>query len=444
MIIIIEKIIFSMFLYSPCSPHDQEIKSQAFGHGNSEKDQEHYIKNARIAIDHIVNKIFPIYFSEEHSNQLNTNDWHNSSFNKTIQFCSRWRKDIATTIQKKYHILPEKNGFGIPRKENWPTVYELILGGSYEVYGKALASRLVKTLENEPRFQEVAKPISKTPELTNEIEALKIKEKINSLKLNLCWKFFQKEEIDPRVVDFTDRMRIKTKSSPELIEEERQKCSTSSQVEALKIKQAHILLKMERDQNPIDFEQKRDLSIIKQWINIGVISKDPSHYAIGTLSYSVNDSKPIILTKYSTYFDLDRKDYNRTISDQIINQSYVKLTHQDVTDIDATLQDAKLFFDKALNWKNDEPTEELILNVALMIYLLSHNHRDVRGTAAETEWIERAIYQFHQFDVESPPERMPDLIALTHFDLDEYLQAYQSSFQIKRRLTTLSFGFVSV
>ena len=65
------------------------------------------------------------------------------------------------------------------------------------------------------------------------------------------------------------------------------------------------------------------------------------------------------------------------------------------------------------------------------MYLLAHNHRDARGTAAESEWIERSIYQTHNFDMICAQDRMPDLIAFSKFQMDEYLTEYKNSFELK-------------
>jgi hypothetical protein len=159
-------------------------------------------------------------------------------------------------------------------------------------------------------------------------------------------------------------------------------------------------------------------------------------YVIGTLKYRSQEGSAKILTKYAMHMPYSEGDSMDAVLLKIMQRHIILLGHQDVTDIEATLSDAKIFFDQAMSWTHDRGIESLKDSVGCMMFLLAHSHRDTRGTAAESEWIEHAIYLAHNLLLSSEASRMPDLIAFSHFDIEEFLMEYKGSFT----LTALSGG----
>ena len=69
--------------------------------------------------------------------------------------------------------------------------------------------------------------------------------------------------------------------------------------------------------------------------------------------------------------------------------------------------------------------------MAHFCFLATHNIRDVRGTAAENEWMERAIYLSHKFDISTPQNQMVDLEAFANPLFSDFSKVYHKMVEVK-------------
>lgn len=146
----------------------------------------------------------------------------------------------------------------------------------------------------------------------------------------------------------------------------------------------------------------------------------------------IDGGTPTLLTRVTTWIDADPALSAEAIFTKMKTHSFVSLFHQDCIDVGHTLSEAGQFFNKAMSWKEADGLDALKTHVGCMMYLLAHNHRDIRGTAATSEWLERAIYCSHGFEMASSSDRMPDLLALTNPDLKSFFAEYMSSFELHK------------
>ncbi len=420
-------------------------RAHAFGHTKDE-DQEFFIRNSDVCINHCVEKIFKKYLSQKAENPSTS-----SCFAKTIDMTSSFRKKIALKQEEKNAKAqglpydPSTCRFGVSRlKAELPTVYEVVLGKLYEPTGNKLATQITQSLEACKAFDEFLG--TEVSCATLDRSSLSYRDE-KGLFLHIDWKFFCKEEIDPSAADPTQVKMEDLLSSEKFMMQinELQKSKggiTKADLEEITSASALTLVRQRKERNPAQFWFHRDISILKkmqqkwevfQSLRPSDISSslDPNGFIIGTLSYSIQGKAPVVLTKYSTYFESRPNESKEDILVRIRKKSFVTLCHQDVTDLNTTLSDANLYFDDAIHWTSDQGIDALQDTVGKMIFLLAHNHRDMRGTAAETEWIEKAIYKLHGFELPHDEQRMPDLIAFGNYDMNEYLVEYKRSTPLK-------------
>lgn len=422
---------------------------QAFKHLD-EKDQLFFQKNSSTGIDFCVDKIFKKYLEERTSDPEKST----SCFDKTIKTMSSHRNAIARKTEQRSALNSGVSydettcKFGISRTKQMPTVYELVLGGGYEQTGNKVAQLIARDLLTCREFEKFRETSSaeivptagetSTPGMNFTDE--------KGLNLQMNWKFLHAKDIDPTSIDPTDVSSdsiLKSKAFGSKVQEMKKLRGslTFSDIESLTTSFSLEMVHERKRMNPEMFWCQRDMSIITHMqkdlprfesLRPSQISSRlrPAGYIIGTLSYSLQGRDPVVLTKYSTYFESIPGEPKEEILERIQRCSFIKLSHQDITDVPITLSDAKLYFDDAIHWTPEQGIEQLKNSVGKMIYLLAHNHRDVRGTAAATEWIEKAIYKLHGFQLASPEERMPDLIAFGNYHMDEYLEEYKGSFNL--------------
>jgi hypothetical protein len=148
------------------------------------------------------------------------------------------------------------------------------------------------------------------------------------------------------------------------------------------------------------------------------------------LTACLADNEPMALTRYTTWIDVKPADTPDEVFEKMRAHSFVHLLHQDSFEVPKTLKQAEQLFKQAVLWKPLEThLDDLVSKVGQLMFLLAHNHRDIRGTAATSEWLERALYEVNGFKMASDSKRLPDLIAFANpFSLEQYLKAYKASF----------------
>jgi hypothetical protein len=87
-------------------------------------------------------------------------------------------------------------------------------------------------------------------------------------------------------------------------------------------------------------------------------------------------------------------------------------------------------FAKAVLWKPAEKLQQLKDLMTLHSYLSAHNHRDIRGTASETEVLERAIYRSHGIHAVHDPKKLVDLEAFANPMLSVFAKSYDQMTQL--------------
>lgn len=211
------------------------------------------------------------------------------------------------------------------------------------------------------------------------------------------------------------------------------------------IKKQHAMLAAFREVNPPMYRQHKLAQVVHNLRSIFPdVADEPGercfkHDACNhrtsflsfQLTYTLPDQAPMPMTRLTTWLDADPALTAEAIFTKMKAHSYVSLFHQDCLDVPKTLSDAGIYFNKAMNWKEEDGIDDLKQHVGCMMYLLAHNHRDVRGTAASSEWLERAIYKSFGLTIASSPDRMPDLLAFTYPDLSAFMREYIASFELE-------------
>lgn len=105
-------------------------------------------------------------------------------------------------------------------------------------------------------------------------------------------------------------------------------------------------------------------------------------------------------------------------------RSIISILHQDTFLIKPMLNDIAKVFKEAIEW-NRENIKDLKERVALLQYELAHAMPFHRGSAAISEWIEMAIYEFHGYKLTYNPKKMVNLEALTSM-LPDFVKNYDS------------------
>ncbi|MBP9841139.1 MAG: hypothetical protein KBC64_01785 [Simkaniaceae bacterium] len=104
----------------------------------------------------------------------------------------------------------------------------------------------------------------------------------------------------------------------------------------------------------------------------------------------------------------------------------VMLIHQDSTLIKPTLDIISKVFEKIIHWDRED-IRKLQDGTALLRYLFAHCCPFDRGSAAIGEWLERALYAYHGFEVTHSPEISGDLEALTAISFEQFRDVYPST-----------------
>lgn len=113
--------------------------------------------------------------------------------------------------------------------------------------------------------------------------------------------------------------------------------------------------------------------------------------------------------------------------------STVLMIHQDEFRIQETLLEIAKIFETVVKWdRNAQSINDLKETMALLMHLATHNIRDRRGTAAENEWLEAAIYHALGLNFKSDKTKSVDLEAFANPFLKDFVTLYKD-------MTNLSF-----
>lgn len=170
-----------------------------------------------------------------------------------------------------------------------------------------------------------------------------------------------------------------------------------------------LMMKRLSEVSPADYEKMKMTECI-QCLKEHFEDEPKSGWALLTNQFEINQ-KMYPISQYLTWFYCDG------MSDPIqmleVN-SFVSILHQDPSLIDEVLQDAAQVFERMIRWNREEDDLlSLMQGMALFQYELGHAMPFWRGSSAICEWMERAIYAYHGFDVAYNQKKMVNLEALT-------------------------------
>ncbi|MES2199460.1 MAG: hypothetical protein V4489_04765 [Chlamydiota bacterium] len=151
-----------------------------------------------------------------------------------------------------------------------------------------------------------------------------------------------------------------------------------------------------------------------------------------TASIGMNDA----IQPLTTYNALAYIKKNRLLdgSDPICMRCPI-LLHQPPELIQTTLEESAKVFQKIMDWDGND-LNSLQEQMGLLTYLLVHNMRDVRGSAAETEWFTHAIYEALGVLVTTNEAYLQDLEAFAHPLLPDFIDRYKMLYSLKLREPT--------
>jgi hypothetical protein len=165
-----------------------------------------------------------------------------------------------------------------------------------------------------------------------------------------------------------------------------------------------------------------------QPINEGEELPPKTHYLLFSMRHEVL-GKLYATSKFVTWLNrTPGEDLDDTL-DRAYENSRWLVMHQDIFLLEDTLKECERLFRDVLSWDHSKGTLELIEKMAPLIYLLTHSHRDSRGTAAMNEWLERGIYKSFGFDMLALSTRMIDLDAFCN-TYPVYFEIYKKSFSL--------------
>lgn len=129
------------------------------------------------------------------------------------------------------------------------------------------------------------------------------------------------------------------------------------------------------------------------------------------------------------------KDPTNHPLEHMMDNALVMLLHQDEQLIEPTLRDIAKIFERVVKWNAaTQSLEALQEQMALLLYMATHNIRDSRGTAAENEWLARAIYEVLGVQAFTSSDQVVDIEAFAHPFLSEFVKTYKQMVTLKLRI----------
>jgi len=137
------------------------------------------------------------------------------------------------------------------------------------------------------------------------------------------------------------------------------------------------------------------------------------------------DGKMYALSQYLTWLN---RNFEEDPVENMTNRSIISIIHQDPFLIEPMLKDIAKIFKKAIEWK-DGNIKTLKEDVELLDCELHHAMPFKRGSAAVSEWLEKAIYRYHEFNLTYNPKKMVNLEALTS-SFNQFVENYDSMIEL--------------
>jgi hypothetical protein len=163
-----------------------------------------------------------------------------------------------------------------------------------------------------------------------------------------------------------------------------------------------------------------------EWV--GSPSYFKSLYVVATISFEIR-GEMLPIYQYVTWLYRDPEHPEEDLLERMVLHSIPMVVHQYESYLGETLEDMGRVFEEMIRW-NGKDLFELKKLMALFRYGLV-SMPFARGTAAITEWFESAIYGYHHIQFQSDEGRMADLEAYVHPFFSDFLDTYNSMYELK-------------
>ncbi|MBU6446526.1 MAG: hypothetical protein KGQ49_03920 [Verrucomicrobia bacterium] len=162
---------------------------------------------------------------------------------------------------------------------------------------------------------------------------------------------------------------------------------------------------------------------------VGNLNYLKSFYVLCTVRLEIQGNMEPLF-QYITWGYQNPDDPEEDPCERMARCSEVVVVHQHESLIQKTLDDASPVFAKAVQWngKNIVELQELIALLRLELICMPF----LRGSAATSEWMEAAIYEFHKLRYTMDRNRLTDLEAYSNPYPSQFFNAYTSYIKVSR------------
>jgi hypothetical protein len=182
-----------------------------------------------------------------------------------------------------------------------------------------------------------------------------------------------------------------------------------------------------------DYDEGHDMSFVLElmdWESASQIKASECYLIRATSSLKMNGNIHF-LTRYNALLPATQE-----APLEIMKKLGSVLLHQDVSLIQGTLDEVTSVFQRVMKWDGKD-LSSLQDQMAVMTYLLVHNMRDIRGSAAENEWLVHAIYGALNVQISEDSNKLQDLEAFGHPLLIDFVSAYKNMIKLEHKTTNL-------
>ncbi len=164
-----------------------------------------------------------------------------------------------------------------------------------------------------------------------------------------------------------------------------------------------------------------------EWV--GDLANLKSTYVLATIHCEIG-GRMLPIYQYLTWIYRDPDHPEEDFLERMLRCSTVTIIHQEYDYVEETLQGVAKTFAKAVLW-DQKDLSELKKEMALLRYGLACMPFG-RGSAAISEWLEAAIYEYHGIRYKIDPNRLVDLEVYANPLFANFYKAYGSMVQLEK------------
>jgi hypothetical protein len=335
-------------------------------------------------------------------------------FSSLLSYFSKARASLA-----KQHNTENAEDFGLRRDQQERGAHSILLKDAYEECGKQVLSWMKKTLLEEM----VQMGSSGALKIIKESHA--VRERFLDCESGLYFELFSPKQVD-KWSRFSEKSNLEYYVPHEVLQK-KERGEPLSKKEQRLINQAVQKIQALYP----DYNESHDMNFVLQlmdWESASGINASDCYLIRATTSLKMKGNVHF-LTRYNVL--LHQEDTLETME-----KLGVVLLHQDVSLIQETLDEAATVFQNILKW-NGKDLSSLQDQMALLTYLLVHNMRDARGSAAENEWLTHAVYGALNVKISEDPNKLQDLEAFAHPLLFDFVNVYKNMIKLEHKPTGL-------